>query len=196
MAGTTFLSCKYRILSCYALTKQVLSMNTITAATYRYSTILVATAAIFAFIFGCKRDSSTNPVVLTSLQGTWKLTSLNVSPAYLSFTDIAAGLNALEPNCLSNVTVTFTAAGAVTNNLSSVTACAAATNSQRLVNTFFSSAASYVETAGQVVLTTAGQAVTATKVLTATTATLTTQLPVDPGNSPVKTTYTVVLTKQ
>ena len=171
-------------------------MNTTNFTKHRYFALLVATAAFFAFIVSCKKDTTTDPAVLTSLQGTWKLTNLNVSPAYLSFTDIAAGLNALEPNCLSNVTVTFTAAGAVTNNLSSVTACATAVNSQKLVNTFFSSAATYAETAGQVVLTTAGQSVTATKVLTATTATLTTQLPVDPGNNPVKTTYTVVLTKQ
>ena len=171
-------------------------MNTTTTATYRYFTLLAFTATIFAFIFGCKKDSPANPVVLTSLQGTWKLTSLIVSPTYMSLTDLAVGLNALEPNCLSNVTVTFTAAGAITNNLSSVTACASATNSQKLVNTFFSSSATYTETAGQAVLTTAGQAITATKVLTATTATLTTQLPVDPGNNPVKTTYTVVLTKQ
>ena len=173
-------------------------MNTISSVTCRRTALLTATAVVFAFVLGCKKDPDTtaNPVVLTSLQGTWKLTSLNVSPAYLSFTDIAAGLNALEPNCLSNVSVTFTAAGAVTNNLSSVPACASAANSQKLVNTFFSSAATYVESAGQVVLTTAGQAVTATKVLTATTATLTTQLPVDPGNNPVKTMYTVVLTKQ
>lgn len=173
-------------------------MHTTSSATYRYFALLVATATLFASVFGCKNDTNTSPspTVLTSLQGTWKLTSLNLSPAYLGFIDIAAGLNALEPNCLSNVTVTFTAAGAITNNLSSVTACSTAVNSQKLVNTFFSSAATFTETASQVVLTTAGQAVTATKVLTATTATITAKLPVDPGNNPVATTYTVVLTKQ
>ena len=171
-------------------------MNTINSLTRRYFAFLIATAAIFSFVLGCKKDTDTTPAVLTSLQGTWKLTSLIVSPAYQGLTDLAVGLNALEPNCLSNVTVTFTAAGGITNNLSSITACANAANSQKLVNTFFSSTATYAETAGQVVLTTAGQAVTANKVLTTTTATLTTQLPVDPGNNPVKTNYTVVLTKQ
>jgi hypothetical protein len=196
MGETMPLSRKYQPLFRYLSTKQVLNMNMITAATYRYVALLLSTAAIFALVFGCKKDSTTTPAVLTSLQGTWKLTSLIVSPAYMGLTDLAVALNALENNCLGQATVTFTAAGAITNNLSSVTACSAATRSQQLVNTFFSGATTYAETNNQATLTTGSQVVTATKVLTATTATLTTQLPVDPGNNPVNTTYTVVLTKQ
>ncbi|MBO0932938.1 hypothetical protein [Fibrella aquatilis] len=171
-------------------------MNTISIARHRFFVLLVAMAAIFAVTLSCKKDTPTDPVALTSLQGTWKLTSLIVSPAYLGLTDLAVGLNALENNCLGQATVTFTAAGAITNNLSSVTACATATNSQRLVNSFFSSTTTYSETSTGVTLVTSGRTVAATKVLTATTATMVANLDVDPANNPVKTTYTVVLTKQ
>ncbi|MBO0937841.1 hypothetical protein J2I47_14880 [Fibrella sp. HMF5335] len=171
-------------------------MNTTRSSVHHYFVLLVATAALFAFSLSCKKDTPTDPAVLTSLQGTWKLTSLNVSPAYLSLTDLAGGLNALEGNCLGQATVTFTAAGAITNNVSSVAACSTAAKSKELVNAFFSSATTYAETNNQVVLTTGSRVVTASKVFTATTATMVTQLDVDPGNNPVKTTYTVVLTKQ
>lgn len=161
----------------------------------------LALGLIFALVTGCKKDNDPGTgSTTTSLRGTWTITSLSVTPGVsvsgLVVTELVSALSLLEPNCVNNVTVTFSANGTVSNNAASVSGCATATQSQRLINTFFSSATTYIETDNQVTLTNNGQNTVASKTTTATTATLTTQLPVRPDNTPGQTTYVLQLTKR
>ncbi|HEX9957143.1 MAG TPA: lipocalin family protein [Fibrella sp.] len=168
--------------------------------TQRFTSSTALLLAILIGTFGCKGTTDTTPATLTSLQGSWKITGLTVDPAYLYMgvpvTNLSSALQLLGETCLNDAVVTFNANGTISNNLATQASCANATNTKQLVSTFFGPTTTYSETANQATLTTGGQAVTGTKVFTATTATLVTKLPTDPAGKPVATNYTVVLTKQ
>ncbi len=157
-----------------------------------------------AFVLGlllvvsCKNDDPTTTTTNNSIQGSWRITAVNISPAVVQagvpFSEITSPLNLLENNCIGSTTLTFSN-GTVTNNSTSISACTNSTNSKQLVNTFFASSTSYTETDNQ--LTVRGpQTITATKTVNNATATLVTSLSVNPLNQPTPTSYTMVLTKQ
>jgi hypothetical protein len=170
------------------------------------ATNTLAVSLVIALAVSCKKtnDPGTGGTTSTSIQGNWKLTTVNLSPAVnfqsLNFSELVAPLNALENNCIGSVVLTFNANGSVANNIASVTACNASVNSRQLITSFFSSTTTYTETDTQLTLRTAGQNVTANKTVGTsggnTIATLTTQLAVNPLNQPTPTSYTLVLTKQ
>jgi hypothetical protein len=169
------------------------------------TTNTLAFALVIAFAISCKNNNDPGTgSTSTSIQGNWKLTTLNISPAVnfqgLNFSELVTPLNGIENGCISNVVLTFNANGSVASNIASVTACNTATNSRQLITSFFSSTTTYTETDTQLTLRTAGQNITATKTVGTsgpnTLATLTTQLPVNPLNAPTPTSYTLILTKQ
>lgn len=160
----------------------------------------IALSLVFALVVSCKKteDPGTGSNNLTTIQGNWRLTTLNINPAliYQGFpiSELVSGLNGLEGGCVANTTLSFNN-NTVTSNAASVSACANATQSKLLFNTFFGPSTTYTETETQVVLK-GTQTVTATKTLGTNTATLVTQLNVDPLGQPTPTSYTMVLTKQ
>ena len=101
---------------------------------------------------GCKK--TTDPVTnnLTSLQGSWKITGLTVSPAFSGFTDLYAALQLQKETCVNDAVVTFNASGTITNNLAAQASCTAtaAPNTQKLFNTFFGPTTTYKESANVV----------------------------------------------
>lgn len=163
----------------------------------------IALSLVFALVVSCKKTDdpgtggSSN---LTTIQGNWRLTALNVSPAYtdprlpIPISELVGALNGFEGGCVANTTLSFNNS-TVTSNAASVSACTNATLSKQLFNSFFGPSTTYTESSTQVVLK-GTQTITANKTLGTNTATLVTQLPVDPGNQPNPTSYTMVLTKQ
>lgn len=149
-------------------------------------------------VVSCKNDDPTTTTTNTSIQGSWRITTVNISPAVVqggaSFSELVSPLNLLENNCIGSTTLTFSN-GTVTNNSTSVSACTNATTSKQLINTLFASSTSYTETDNQLVVR-GPQTVTATKSVNNTTATLVTSLPVNPLGQTTTTSYTMVLTKQ
>ncbi len=149
-------------------------------------------------VVSCKNDDPTTTTTNTSIQGSWRITAVNISPAVVqggaSFSELVSPLNLLENNCIGSTTLTFSN-GTVTNNSTSVSACTNATTSKQLINTLFASSTSYTETDNQLVVR-GPQTVTATKSVNNTTATLVTSLPVNPLGQTTTTSYTMVLTKQ
>lgn len=167
----------------------------------------IALSLVFALVISCKKDDPATPTTSASIQGNWRLTALNISPGYtppgvpFPLTELVSALNVSENNCVGNTTLSFNN-GTVTNNAASVSACANATTSKQLLSTFFSTTtgagATYTEDGSQVTIRGA-QTVTATKTVsgstTGSTATLVTNLPVNPGNQPTPTSYTLVMTR-
>lgn len=156
--------------------------------------------ALFLTTFGCKSNISPDPVVLTSLQGNWKITDITIDPAFVyrgvGITNLTSALPLLGETCLTDAVVTFNANGTIANNLATQASCTNAPFTKQIVNAFFGPTTTYSETANQATLTTGGQTVTGSKVFTATTATFVAKLPTDPSGAAVATTYTVVLTKR
>lgn len=161
----------------------------------------IALSLVFALVISCKKDDPGTPSTNASIQGNWRLTAINVSPAFtysgLPFTEVVTPLNGLENNCVGNTTLSFNN-NTVTNNAASVTACNNATISKQLLSTFFSTttgaAATYSEDGNQLTIR-GSQTVTATKSVNSSTATLITNLPVNPLNQPTPTSYTLTMTK-
>lgn len=164
--------------------------------------ILSAVAALslaLAVIVSCKNSDSGATPASQSIQGNWRITTINISPAFvysgIPISELVTPLNALENNCIGSTTLMFNANGTVTNNATSVSACTNSTLSKQLVSTFFGASTSYTETDNQ--LTISGpQTVNATKAVVGSTATLVTSLSVNPINQPTPTSYTMVLAKQ
>lgn len=175
--------------------------QTIQSTTMIRTQRLTATAslllAILIMTFGCKSSNSNpTPTNLTTLQGSWKVTGLTVNPSYMGVSDLKTGLQLLGETCLNDAVITFNANGTISNNLATQASCTNATNTQKIVSTFFGPTTTYSESGNQATLKTGTQTVIGTNVYTATTATYTAPLPTDPAGNPVPTTYTVVLTKQ
>jgi hypothetical protein len=169
------------------------------------ATHTLAISLVIALAISCKKtDDPGTGSTSTSIQGNWKLTRVNLSPAVnfqsLNFSELVDPLNALENGCIGSVVLTFNTNGSVANNIASVTACNASANSRQLITSFFSSTTTYTETDTQLTLRTNGQNITANKTVgtsgSKTIATLTTQLLFNPLNQPTPTSYTMVLTKQ
>ncbi|GEM_PF-2978181 len=167
------------------------------------SLLASATALSLLLVASCKSDDPTTTTTNQSIQGNWRITTINISPAYtyvysgfpIAVSELVTPLNTAENNCIASTTLMFNANGTVTNNSTSVTACTNSTISKQLVSTFFGASTSYTETDNQ--LTIRGpQTVTANKTVTSSTATLVTSLSVNPGGQPTPTSYTLVLTKQ
>lgn len=159
----------------------------------------IALSLVFALAISCKNTEDTTPTTNTSIQGNWRLTTININPAYtdprvpIPVTELVAPLNLFEPNCINSTTFSFNN-GTVTNNVASVSACANAAVSKQLVNTLFGASTTYTEDGNQ--LTIRGpQTVVATKTVTNNTVSLVTSLSVNPGNQPTPTSYTLVMTK-
>jgi hypothetical protein len=158
-----------------------------------------AIALSLLLVASCKNDDPTTTTTNQSIQGNWRITTINISPTYVysgfPISELVTPLNGLENNCIGSTTLMFNANGTVTNNSTSVTACTNSTISKQLVSTFFGASTSYTETDNQ--LTIRGpQTVTANKTVTNSTATLVTSLSVNPGGQATLTSYTLVLTKQ
>ncbi|MEZ0487703.1 hypothetical protein [Fibrella aquatica] len=168
---------------------------------HRFATATALLLTALVITFGCKSTTEPDPVVLTSLQGNWKITGLTVNPGYtvngVTITNLSSALPLLGENCLKDAVVTFNANGTISNNVATQSTCTNATYTQQLINTFFGPNTTFSETGTQATLNRPGQPpLIGSKVLTATTATITTQLATNPDGQPISTTYTVVLTKQ
>ena len=165
---------------------------------FLFSVLPSAVILSLLLVVSCKDDNPVTTPTSTSIQGSWRITAVNINPAVVqggaSFSEITSPLNLLENNCIGSTTLTFSN-GTVTNNSTSISACTNSTNSKLLVNTFFASSTSYTETDNQLVVR-GPQTITATKTVNNTTATLVTSLSVNPLNQPTPTSYTMVLTKQ
>jgi len=165
---------------------------------FLFSVLPSAVILSLLLVVSCKDDNPVTTPTSTSIQGSWRITTVNISPAvtYGGFpiSELVTPLNGLENNCIGSTTLTFSN-GTVTNNSTSVSACTNSTISKQLINTLFASSTSYTETDNQ--LTVRGpQTVTATKTVNNTTATLVTSLPVNPLGQTTTTSYTMVLAKQ
>ena len=151
-------------------------------------------------VTGCKQPADPADNTLTSLQGSWKITSLTVDPGFVymgvTVTNLSGALALLDGNCLNDAVVTFNANGSVSNNVATQASCANADNSKLLINQFFGPTTTYTETGNQITLRTGNQTDTGTAVYTTTSVTLTSRRPTDPAGNPIPTTYVVTLTKQ
>ncbi|MEZ0610993.1 hypothetical protein ACAW74_20945 [Fibrella sp. WM1] len=163
----------------------------------------IALSLVFALVVSCKKtdDPGTGGSDnLTTIQGNWRLTAININPGYTDprvpfpVTELVSGLTLLEPNCATTTTLSFNN-GTVTNNSASISSCTSATLTKQLINSFFAASTSYTEDANQ--LTVRGpQTVTYSKAVTTSTATLVTNLSVNPGGQPTPTSYTITMARQ
>lgn len=141
----------------------------------------------------CKKDDSTPTPTSTSIQGNWKITALNLTPAFQGVTDLASGLKTLGETCLVDVTLSFKADGSVAYD--NPTSCANAATSKNVLQSLFAGT-KYTETATAVTLnnSTAGIQLNTAKTVNGNTIQLQTE-PTVLSINPTKTTYTLVLTR-
>ena len=105
-------------------------------------------------VTGCKKEepvSSTNPVNPT-LVGDWRITAITFSPAWVQYTgatpipDYIPYLAAKGQTCLTDLTVSFTAAGTYTTNSASLLACGNVRDSKIIIDYLFGDGRTFTET--------------------------------------------------
>lgn len=156
----------------------------------------------------CKKTD--DPVTLTptttlSLVGTWKITALTFTPAWIKVTnatpipDFIPYLKTTKgETCLTDMTITFTAAGALTSTFKDTPSCPYAVESKVYVDYLFSEGSTFTETSTQAVLYSKNKATSQLVDKSGTNQLITIQFPLDedPSTNKIKTTYAFTMARQ
>ncbi|MBO0934016.1 hypothetical protein [Fibrella aquatilis] len=164
---------------------------------------------LVVMLFGCKKP--TDPVgptipdpITPTLVGNWGITAITFSPAWVEFTnatpvpDYIPYLTAKGQTCLTDLTVSFTAAGAYTTNSANLPVCGNVRDSKIILDYLFGEGRTFTETNTSAVLYAKDKASSIPVVKSGTNQVLSLQFVNDQDLSgqAVKTTYTVTLTRR
>ncbi len=109
---------------------------------------------------GCKKkdDPILNTAITPTLVGNWGITAITFSPGWVQFTgatpipDYIPYLAAKGQTCLTDLAVSFTAAGTYTTNSASLPACGNVPDSKVILDYLFGSGRTFTETNTNAVL--------------------------------------------
>ena len=161
-------------------------------------------ALLIMLLPGCKK--TVDPITADTpptLVGNWKVTALTFTPAWTSGTgasvpDYIPYLKAKGETCLTDMTVSFTAAGAYSANSGSTPSCGNARDSKVILDFLFGDEATFTETETQAVLYGKGKVTSLPLRKSGTNQLLTIQFDDDEDLSArkIRTTYSITMARQ
>lgn len=172
--------------------------------TKRWSSI-IPVALLIMLLMGCKK--TVDPVAGTpslTLVGNWKITSVTFNPGWVQYTnatpitDYIPHLKEKGETCLTDITVSFTAAGSYTTNAGATGSCTYATDSQIILSYLFSEGSTFTEADTQATLFTRNKASSIPVTKSGNNQLLTVQFQSDEdlSSNKIKTTYSVTMARQ
>lgn len=163
-------------------------------------------ALLLTLVIGCKKadDPATPTPTALTLVGNWKITALTFNPAWVQYTnatpipDYIPYLKTRSETCLTDVTISFTAAGTYGSNSKNTASCGSAPESKVFLDYLFEDGATFTETDTQAVLYGKGKITSLPVAKSGTNQLLTIQFQLDEDRSAnkVKTTYSITMARQ
>ena len=161
---------------------------------------------LIALLAGCKQPANDPPAPIAgpTLVGNWKITAITFSPAWTPFTgatpipDYIPHLAAKGQTCLTDLTVSFTAAGTYSTNSDNLLTCGNVPDSKIILNYLFVDGASFTENDTSAILYGKNKATSIPVVKSSTNQQLSIRFVSDEdlSSNKIRTTYSVKLARQ